>query len=41
MIFYNKMIISKGDLTNAIEPSETGGKKIANAIWGNAYTSFY
>ena len=28
----NKMIISKGDLTNAIEPSETGGKKIANAI---------
>ena len=28
----NKMIVSKDDLTNAIEPSETGGKKIANAI---------
>jgi hypothetical protein len=28
----NKMIVSKADLTNAIEPSETGGKKIANAI---------
>ena len=28
----NKMIVSKADLTNAIEPSETGGNKIANAI---------
>ena len=28
----NKMIVSKDDLTNAIEPSETGGNKIANAI---------
>ena len=26
------MIVSKADLTNAIEPSETGGNKIANAI---------
>ena len=28
----NKMIVSKDDLTNAIEPSEIGGNKIANAI---------
>ena len=28
----NKMIVSNADLTNAIEPSEIGGNKIANAI---------
>lgn len=28
----NKLIVSKEDLTHAVEPSETGGQKIANAI---------
>ena len=32
LIRTNKLMISKADFTNAVEPSETGGAKIASAI---------